>query len=145
VTTAVVDTNVVLDVLLDREPHAEHSERVFAAASRGAIRGLLGATTLATVHCIAARDVGERKARTYIEHLLSLFGVAPVTADVLQGALTLNLPDYEDAVLHEAGRRAGATAIITRDRAGFAKGRLTVYTPSEVIALVRTRRKKSHG
>jgi antirestriction protein ArdC len=47
--------------------------------------------------------------------------------------LDLDLVDYEDAVLHEAARHAGAEAIVTRDLKGFARARLKLYAPDELL------------
>lgn len=95
--------------------------------------GLLGATTLTTIHYLATKVVGARAARGHLRTLLGLFEVAPVTRVVLTDALDLSLPGYEDAVLHEAGRHAGAEAIVTRNATGFAKARLKVYAPDELL------------
>ena len=65
--------------------------------------------------------------------LLGLFEVAPVTRAVLTDALDLDFPDFEDAVLHEAARHAGAGAIVTRDPKGFVKARLKLYAPEELL------------
>jgi len=45
--------------------------------------------------------------------LLGLLEVAPVGRNVLDSALDIDVPDYEDGVLHEAARAAGATVIVT--------------------------------
>ncbi len=131
-----VDTNVVLDVLLDRAPHADAAARLLAAIEDHRLTGLLGATTVTTLHYIAARTLGERRARRHITTLLSLFEIAPVTGDVLRDATSLGWADFEDAVLHESARAAGADAIVTRDRKGFARAKLRTYTPAELLALL---------
>ncbi len=126
------DTNVVLDVLLDRQPHAADAVRLFAQAERGGLDGLLGATTLTTIHYLIRKPLGEATARERIGMLLRLFEVAPVTRVVLEDALALPFGDFEDAVLHEAARHAGAGGIVTRNAADFTKA--TVYTPAELQA-----------
>ncbi len=131
----VFDTNVVLDVLMDREPHVSTASRLFALADIGRIDGMLCATTVTTVHYIAAKGVGQRQARKLVSGLLDLFGVAPVDGDVLNSALGLDFPNFEYAVLHEAARGVGAD-IVTRDRSGFVKADLAVYDPDELVAAV---------
>jgi predicted nucleic acid-binding protein len=132
---AVFDTNVVLDVLLDREPHVAAAVRLFALVDSGRIDGLLCATTVTTVHDVASRGLGHSKARALIADLLELFAVAPVDGDVLRGAAALEFADFEDAVLHEAARRAGAE-IVTSDRSGFVKATVAVYDPRELLAAI---------
>lgn len=128
------DTNVVLDVLLERQPHAPAAIWLFAQAERGRLDGLLGATTLTTIHYLARKVLGEEAARDHLGILLRLFGVAPVTRAVLEDALALPFGDFEDAVLHEAARHAGAEGIVTRNPADFTSATLSIYTPVELRA-----------
>lgn len=132
----VIDTNVVLDVLLDRQPHSTASSLVMSFADSGRIEGLLGATTLTTVYYLVRRILGSDQARIHIRKLIGTSIIAPVDNGVLNDALALNFADFEDAVLHESGRHAGATGIVTRDRTGFANGMLRVYSPDELLATV---------
>lgn len=100
----------------------------------GNLVGYVGATTITTVHYIASRDVGADAAGEIIRDLLGLFEVAPVNRTVLEGALNLGFADFEDAVLHEAGRLVGVAALTTRDPAGFRRASLRVYAPDALAA-----------
>jgi hypothetical protein len=75
-----------------------------------------------------------------VETLLSICEVATVGEEVLREALLLGFADFEDAVLHEAARRARAQGIVTRDQDGFKRAELPVYTPGELLATLRHRR-----
>lgn len=57
-----------------------------------------------------------------------------MSRSVLEGALSLDFDNFEDAVLHEAGRLAGAEAIATRDPSDFSASSLRVYDPDTLIA-----------
>ncbi len=129
------DTNVVLDVLLDRRPHALAAALLFERARARRLHGFLGATTITTVHYLAGRAVGARRAGRHVATLLALFDVAPVTRGVLADALALGFADYEDAVLHEAARHAGADGLVTR-RVGFRGAKLKVFAPDELLRFV---------
>ena len=132
-----VDTNVVLDLLLDRAPHATGAAQIFSLIERNVLSGYLCATTLTTVHYLATKVVGQKKALEDIGKLLRLFEVAPVNRAVLQGALeTGGFSDFEDAVLHEAARQADADALVTRNERDFKNALLVVYGPSELINMV---------
>jgi predicted nucleic acid-binding protein len=131
------DTNVILDVLLARAPHVGPATALLDGVAAQEVDGLLGATTLTTIHYLATKAVGAAQARQHVRTLLGLFEIAPVTRPVLTDALDLGFPDYEDAVLHEAARQAGAQAIVTRDPKGFARAKLTIYGPDELLRLIR--------
>jgi predicted nucleic acid-binding protein len=126
------DTNVVLDLLLDRAPFANAAAGLAAMAERGELVGVLGATTVTTVHYLAAKALDDQRARSHVKKLLQIFEVAPVTRSVLESALGLPFRDFEDAVLHEAGREFGATAIVTRNQPDFDGGSLAIYEPAEL-------------
>ncbi len=128
------DTNVVLDALLDRDPWAEAAVVLFAKVESGELVGHLGATTLTTVYYIASRNKGANAADEMMRDLLRLFEVAPVNRVVLEGALGSGFVDFEDAVLHEAGRSVGASALTTRNPKHFTKSTLRVYAPDALVA-----------
>lgn len=134
-----LDTNVVLDAVLGREPFETAALALFGEAETGAFHGLVGATSATTVHYFARKAFGEAHAREDLRRLLMLFEIAPVHAQILSDALALPLGDFEDSVLAHAAVRASATGIVTRDPAGFAGAPLPVFTPAEALAAVRAR------
>jgi len=132
----VFDTNVVLDVLLEREPHVVPAARLFALVDNGLVGGAICATTATTIYYIAAKSFGAKRAREEVHALLGLFEVAPVDRLVLDSALDVDFSDYEDAVIHEAARAIGADAIVTCDRADFASAVIPALHPQEMLAVI---------
>lgn len=136
------DTNVVLDVLMDRQPFADVAAGLFVNVEQGDIAGYLCSTTITTVYYLAAKALGAAQAQEEIRKLLTLFEVAPVTRPVLESALNARFADFEDAVVHEAAAHIGADAIVTRNQKDFAGAGVSVYTPSELAGIVALKRKK---
>jgi predicted nucleic acid-binding protein len=134
--TVLFDTNVILDVLLAREPYADTAAKLMSMAQRGTIKGLIGATTVTTIHYLATKAVGAKAARTHLKSLLSIFEVAAVDRDILTQALDCGFPDYEDAVLHQAAIATGAAGIVTRNTKDFTKSKIAVFTPEELLNVV---------
>lgn len=130
------DTNVVLDVLLDREPFVHHSSYLMSKVERSEIAGFLCATTITTIHYLITKSLSPKEAIQHIRALLSLFEVAPVNRIVLENALNPKFTNFEDSVLHEAAIHAGAEYIVTRDISGFKKSRIPAYTPDEFIHMI---------
>jgi predicted nucleic acid-binding protein len=133
----IVDTNVVLDALLARTPFVQQAAEIFSLAERSEIEAFLGATTVTTIDYLIGQSLPQREARAALRKLLELFDVAPVNRAVLERALTMNLRDYEDAVLVVAGELVGAEAIVTRNAKDFTKGPLRVFQPDEFLAALR--------
>ena len=128
------DTNVVLDHLLEREPFVEAAERLLSLVDTGGLDGMLCSTTVTTIHYLASKVVGPPEAMKYVGELLAIFDVACVDRQVLNAALGAGFSDYEDAVLYEAARAAGASAIVTRNGKDFTRSALPVFTPAELLA-----------
>ena len=110
-----VDTNVVLDVLLNRKPFAEAAARVLALVEESRIEGFLCATTVTTIDYLLGQALAATEARAALQRLLDLFEIAPVNRPVLEQALRSGVSDFEDAVLEQAARLVSADAIITRN------------------------------
>lgn len=137
------DTNVVLDILLDREPFATTVAYLFSKVEDGEVLGYLCATTITTVNYLASRVVGAYQAQVEIGKLLSLFEIAPVNRPVLEAALQSKFPDFEDAVVHEAAVHVGAQGIVTRDLRGFKEATVSIYSPEEMTRILRMREEAS--
>jgi predicted nucleic acid-binding protein len=126
------DTNVVLDLLLDREPFSLDAARGLSMVESGRIEGWLCATTVTTLHYLISKSVGARNALDSITLLLSLFEIAPVNKTVLESALPLPFKDFEDAVLHEAARYSNADVIVTRNTSDFKNSSVPVRLPGDL-------------
>ena len=131
-----LDTNIVLDVLMDRMPFSDTAAELFSKVEAGAIIGYLCGTTITTVYYLASKILGAARAQEEIKKLLSLFEVAPVNRLVLESALVVDFHDFEDAVIHEAACHVGADAIITRNLKDFKKSRISVYTSDELVRIL---------
>ena len=136
-TTVLVDTNVVLDVLVDRRPHVEASAAVWAAVEAGSLRGLLAAHAVTTIHYLIRRELGGLKAKRTIARLLRIFEIAAVDGPVIQLALELPCADFEDAVTAAAAKFAGCDCLLTRDPRGFRASPVRSLTPEAAAPLLR--------
>jgi predicted nucleic acid-binding protein len=130
------DTNVVLDVLLDRQPNVEASAAVWGAVETGGTKGMLAAHAVTTIHFLVRKELGTLKARQIVWALLRVFGVAAVNGAVVQEALQLPFSDFEDAVTAAAARLAGCECIVTRDPKGFRASPVRALTPEAVQPLL---------
>ena len=130
------DTNVVLDVLLDRQPYAEASATAWAAVESGKSEGLLAAHAVTTIHYLIRKEMGAVKAKRIVSAILRVFEVAAVDATVVQEALQLSFSDFEDAVTSAAARLAGCEFIVTRDPKGFRGSPVRSLTPEAVMPLL---------
>jgi predicted nucleic acid-binding protein len=131
-----LDTNVVLDVLLDRQPHVAGSAATWAAIETGMAEGMVAAHAVTTIHYLLRKEMGTTKATRIISSILRVFRVAAVDGVVIQEALQLAFPDFEDAVTAAAARLAGCECIVTRDPKGFRGSPVRLLTPEAITPLL---------
>jgi predicted nucleic acid-binding protein len=134
-----IDTNVVLDVLLDRAPFADAAAQVFALVEESRIEGFLCATTLTTIDYLLGQVLDPAGTRKAVQQLLDLFEIAPVNRPVVEQALRSDIPDFEDGVLEQAARLVNVDAIATRNLTDFKKSSVKAVDPQTLLAMVNAR------
>ena len=132
-----VDTNVVLDVLLERQPFYKNSRAIFQFVSLKRIRGYLSSVSMTNIFYLL-RKAGNNSDDTYwmIERLTALFTVAPVSEVTIADALALRWKDFEDAVQFVSARESNADYIITRNAQDFSSGSIEAVTPEQFIQAI---------
>jgi predicted nucleic acid-binding protein len=128
-----VDTNVALDVLLERQPHFAASAAVWDAIEGRSAEGYVAAHGVTTIHYLAQKHLGARGATRVITGLLQVFRVALVDGDVLQDALRHRGNDFEDAVTASAGLFAKCDVIVTRDPKGHRASAIPALAPEAAV------------
>lgn len=93
-----VDLNIVLDVVLKREPWYRDAVGLFDAMSGGAAEGYVASHAIATLYFLVNKANGRMAAVTAVTDLLSICEVAPMGRQDFQRALALGFADFEDAV-----------------------------------------------
>ena len=131
-----VDTNVALDVLLERQPHFAASAAVWDAIEGRLAEGYVAAHGVTTIHYLARKHLGARGAQQVITSLLQVFRVAPVDGSVLQDALRHRGNDFEDAVSASAARFAACDAIVTRDPKGHRASAIPAFAPEAAVFFI---------
>lgn len=132
-----IDLNVVLDVLQQREPHFQDSARVLALAETGQITAALAAHSWTTLFYLYQRDQSAAAARSRITELLQFLAVAAVDQRVIEQALNLPYPDFEDAVQMMAAVGSRIDYLVTRNVRDYKDGLLPVLKPGELIAALK--------
>ena len=116
-----VDTNIVMDILLNREPHIAASSAVWAAIETGSVEGLPAAHAVTAIHYLIRIEQGVAKARRTVRAMLRVFGVSSGGCIRSPGrpGLTWAGPDFEGSGTAAAAKLAGCDLIVTRDPHDF--------------------------
>lgn len=128
-----IDTNIILDFLLQREPFFQNADLLFQAIDSGQIVGYVTATTLTDIYYVARRHTGRiEQARQAILETLTAMAICPVDRAVLESAFASGLADFEDAVQIACAVTQQLDAITTRDH-NFSSSSISVLTVEEVL------------
>ncbi|MBW4055024.1 MAG: PIN domain-containing protein [Proteobacteria bacterium] len=130
------DTNIFLDVLMDRVPFSDPAAELFSKVEDGTIAGYVCSTSITTIFYLASKIIGAARAQVEVKKLLNLFEVAPVNRAVLEFALTAGFADFEDAVIYAAACQVDVEAIVTRNQKDSKKSKISVYSSAEMVNIM---------
>jgi len=130
------DTNIILDVLLNRKKFVELSAKLVGMVENNHIDGYLCATTITTLDYLISKAVNRKQAKVEIKKLLTIFRIAEVNSKVLELSVTSKFGDFEDAVQYYSGECCDIRGFVTRNTKDYKNASLPVYTPEELWGIV---------
>lgn len=128
-----LDTDVVLDHLLEREPFAKAASQLFELNGQGTFDAYISGITPINVFYIGRKMIERDKLRQILNDLLLAMRVCPITHDVLNQAFALPFTDYEDAVQHASATAIQLDAIVTRNLDDYRNATLPVFSPTDFL------------
>jgi len=129
-----IDTNVVLDLLIKRDPFYENAARIRILSEKGYIRSYISASAITDIYYIAKKELKDKDTViTLLENLLNTTSIAAVTETSINEALSLKWDDFEDAVQYVTGQSISADYIITRNEKDFVGSKIKVLSPEDFL------------
>lgn len=132
-----LDTNIIIDHALQRQPFWEASEQVLAAIEQKQIEGYISASTFSDLYYIIRRARGRDWTLTYLNHLVTFCQIATVNQAAIAMALTANFRDFEDAIQSATAVLNQLDAIVTRNPQDFPVVIPRILTPEQLIEELR--------
>jgi predicted nucleic acid-binding protein len=132
------DTNIVLDVILGREPWYPQAAMIWNANRDGKISAWVSASSLPTIFYVVTKQADLQKAHLAVENCLRSLAIVPVNRQTLELAQGLVRSDFEDNLQIACAIEAKFDAIVTRDSRGFLESPIPVLSPAELIARLDT-------
>lgn len=129
-----IDTNVVLDLLLEREPFVETAISLFEQIERRNLDGYIAATTITNIFYIIRKTESREVAFTAINRLLIGLRFCAVTRQTVETALSLGLKDFEDSIQLACATLNQLDAVVTRDHEDFTGSNFPIYSPTELLS-----------
>lgn len=128
-----IDTDVLIDLALDRAPHAEPAAELLTRLERRTRRGFVAWHTLSNFYYLVSPSRGREDVRSFLADLTRFVVVAPTDTEALRYATDLPLGDFEDALQVAAAVSCGAAFIATRNVRDFRRSPVPARTPVELL------------
>lgn len=131
-----IDTNVVLDVLLRREPFFRTAAEVLNLTQRDEVREYVSASAITDIYYIANKQMKDRDAvRDLLKRLLMVVSVAAVSEWEIQNALNLAWGDFEDSVQYSVALLNEMDGIVTRNPSDYQDANIRIWLPEQALEL----------
>lgn len=127
-----VDANVAIDWLIDREPWSASAAPLWASQDAGQTELCLAASMLDTIYYVIRRGKDYAVARQAIERCVETLTILAVDVEVIRRALALPGNDFEDNVAVACAVAHGCELIVTRDPSGFKDSPVTAIDPADI-------------
>lgn len=128
-----IDTDVLLDIALDRKPHSGPSGRLLDYLQRRPGTGCFAWHTASNLHYLTTAGRSGFDAKSFLASLSSFLDVAPASTPALRFALNLDMTDFEDAMQAAAASAWGADVIATRNLRDFRKSPIPAQSPASLL------------
>lgn len=128
-----LDTNIIVDIALERQPYITNSETVLAFVEQGQIEGYISASTISDLYYLIRKQKGRDLTIEFLRQIVTFCQIATVNQAVITMALTANFRDFEDAIQYSTAVLNQLDAIITRNPQDFPVITPRILTPEQLI------------
>ena len=125
-----IDTNILLDVLLEREGFYNDALKIWVSAEAGVVDAHIAAISVNNVHYVIRRLKSETTAMIAVRIILRIFKIVPVDAEILSRASDFHDKDYEDDIQQQCALKAKCTQIFTRNPNHYDSSVIAVLPPA---------------
>ncbi len=128
-----LDTDVLIDVALDRHPHADMAVDLLDRVERGLRKACIAWHTVSNFYYLVAPSRGRLSAREFVVELTGFVEIAETNTDSIRYAASLPVSDFEDAMQVAAARACGADRIVTRNLKDFRRSPIPAISPQDAL------------
>ncbi len=133
-TSVFVDSDIVLDFYVQREPHHETVLRLFTHLKRTKARCFTSAVVMANAYYVLSKIEGTKYALDKMRRLRKFVSIAPLNESIIDAALSFPFKDFEDSIQFQCAIQNGIGTIITRNIKDYPKDQLKVADPGQYLS-----------
>jgi predicted nucleic acid-binding protein len=132
-----IDTDVILDFFLDREPFSENAAAILSMCEKNEIAGFVTPVIISNVYYLLSQENKQEKVLDKLKNLLLIIDVLVIDKTTILVALNSHFKDFEDALQNFAAELNGAIdLIITRNTKDYKKSQIGVMSPVAFLKII---------
>jgi predicted nucleic acid-binding protein len=128
-----LDSDILLDLILERDPFYEWSLGIFFLIDKKHFSGCTSVHALLNVHYLAKKSFGEKNARAAIKVIGSKLSIITENSQTINQAIESNFADFEDAVQYYTAKSVNADFIVTRNIKDYKESTIPVLTAEQFL------------
>jgi predicted nucleic acid-binding protein len=128
-----VDTDIALDLLLERNPHHASAEILFSRAERGELKIFMSSIAFCNISYFISKNFSNADARIILQKFRLLINTLPVDEHIIDIALSSDFHDYEDAIQYHVAVKNKVDVLLTRNLKDFKKSSIPVSTAASFL------------
>ncbi len=131
-----IDTNVLLDYLLERDSFFEDAKKVIFSCADGKAKGCIAAHSISNMFFILRKDYNTKERREVLLNLCKIFDIEGIDkAKLISGLSNEDFSDFEDCLQMECARSYGADYIVTRNVSDYVTSEVKAIEPKDYLKL----------
>ncbi|MEE4311181.1 MAG: PIN domain-containing protein [candidate division KSB1 bacterium] len=130
-----IDSDIILDLLQEREPHYRSSVVLFSLIEMKKIKAYTSPVIITNIYYIAAKLTNRKSALNQVRKLLSFLSVTAIDEKIMLLSMDSGFKDFEDAIQYNTAKSAGIPFLLTRNKGDYRVSDITVCTADEYLKI----------
>ncbi len=128
-----IDTNVILDVLLNREEFVRDSSMVFKLCETKKAVDYISILSFANIMFVMRKQLSSKQIEEIFKKLSLIFNFSEINKNILEMTIKYGWSDFEDSIQAASGEIIKADYIVTRNIKDFVNSQIKAITPSQLL------------
>ena len=129
-----IDTDVIIDFLIDRKPFSREAAIIFTLIEQKKLKGYVSSLTFSNLYYVLRKFESHNKVISKLDSLSKMLTIVKVEEQTIKKALASGFPDLEDSIQYfSAIENRKIDVIITRNTKDYKKSDISVMTPGDYL------------
>ncbi|MEW5694203.1 MAG: PIN domain-containing protein [Candidatus Hydrogenedentota bacterium] len=134
-----IDTDIILDLFLDRRPYSRYAADLFSLIEYNKITGCVSPLIFSNLFYIVRKEKSVAKAKEILGKLNILTNILTIDSKIIELSLVSSFKDFEDAVQYYTAKNNGIHTIITRNKEDYKVRDMIIVDAQEYLNIFKNK------